>query len=147
MKNSVCFFGHKNTPESVRPILRKTLKMLIETQNVDTFYVGKEGGFDYMVRAELKIFSKVYPHIKYFVVLAYMPEKRDENSEDFSDTVYPDGLESVPLRFAIDKRNRMMIEKSDIVVTYVRFLFGGAAKFKEIAENKGKKVIKLLENE
>ena len=58
--------------------------------------------------------------------------------------MYPNGLEKVPQRFAIDRRNRMMIDWSDIVVTFVCYSVGGAAKYKEIAEKKGKKVLNLF---
>ena len=142
----VCtFFGHRTAPDSIRPILHNTLIDLIKDKGVDTFYVGNQGGFDSMVKKELKQLTEIYPHIKYSLVLAYIPGKRDEfDITDYSDTMYPDGLESVPRRFAIDKRNRMMIEWSDIVVTYVCYSNGGAAKFKEIAEKKGKQVINLF---
>lgn len=139
------FFGHRNTPDNVRPLLRETLTELIEKRGANCFYVGNQGSFDNMVRRELKELTKIYPHIGYSVVLAYMPGKRDgADLADYSDTVYPDGLENVPRRFAIDKRNRMMIDRSDIVVTYV-CCSGGAAKFKEIAERKGKEVINLFD--
>ena len=144
MPSKVCtFFGHASTPESVRPLLHSILTDLIENQSVDTFYVENNGNFDYMVEKELKSLTEIYPHIKFSVVLAYIPGKRYDYM-DFSDTMYPDGLEKTPLRFAIDKRNRMMIEWSDIVVTYVCYSSGGAAKFKEIAERRGKQVINLF---
>ncbi|MCQ2462083.1 MAG: hypothetical protein MJ177_01600 [Clostridia bacterium] len=137
------FFGHRDTPDSIRPILHNVLINLIELQGTDTFYVGNQGNFDSMVHSELKELSKVCSHIRYFVVLAYLPKKKDINPIDFSDTVYPDGLENVPAKFAIDKRNRLMLERSDIVVTYVRGSAGGAAKFKDLAVKKGKRVINL----
>ena len=137
------FFGHRDTPDSIRPVLHNTLINLIETQGTDTFYVGNQGKFDSMVHSELKELSKAYSHIRYSVVLAYLPKKKDFDLTDFSDTVYPDGLENVPPRFAIDKRNRLMLDWSDVVVTYVCTSIGGAAKFKELAENKGKRVINL----
>ncbi len=142
----VCtFFGHRNTPDSIRPILHNILVDLIENKGANTFYVGNQGGFDTMVRKELKKLTEIYPHIKYSVILAYIPGKRYEfDTEDYSDTIYPDGLENVPPRFAIDKRNCMMLEWSDIVVTYVCSCCGGAAKFKELAEKKGKQVVNLF---
>ncbi len=143
MGKTVCFFGHRQTPQDVKPVLHDTLIDLIENQGADTFYVGNQGKFDSMVHSELKELSKAYPHIRYSVVLAYLPKKRDFDLTDFSDTVYPDGLETVPLRFAIDKRNRLMLDWSDVVVIYVCTPLGGAAKFKELAENKGKRVINL----
>lgn len=139
------FFGHRNTPDSIRPILRNTLIKLIETQGTDTFYVGNQGRFDSIVKSELRKLKENYPFIKYSVVLAYLPrEKKDFDITDYSNTVYPDGLENVPPRFAIDKRNRLMIDWSDIVVAYVYGTIGGAAKYKEIAEKKGKQVINLF---
>ena len=50
--------------------------------------------------------------------------------------VLPDLIETVPPRFAIDHRNRWMVARSDVVVTYVVRSFGGAAKLKELAEKK-----------
>ena len=138
MPSKTCtFFGHRDTPDSIRPVLHNTLINLIEMQGIDTFFVGNQGKFDSMVYSELKELSKAYPHIRYSVVLAYLPKKRDFDLTDFSDTVYPDGLETVPPRFAIDKRNRLMIDWSDTVVTYVCTSIGGAAKFKDLAEKRG----------
>ena len=84
-----------------------------------------------------------FANIKYFVVLAYRPiEKNKTPYFDFSDTIYPDVLATVPVRYAIDKRNRWMIDKSDYVISFVKY-HGGAAKFTSLAEKKGKTVINL----
>ncbi|MBQ8203233.1 MAG: hypothetical protein IJZ75_03020, partial [Clostridia bacterium] len=56
---------------------------------------------------------------------------------------YPEGIEKAPLKFAIVKRNRWMIEKSDFVITYVNRVIGGAAQFKELSAKKGKTVINI----
>ena len=40
---TVTFFGHRNTPDSVQPILKKTLIQLIVNEDADTFYVGNRG--------------------------------------------------------------------------------------------------------
>ena len=70
-----------------------------------------------------------------------MPKRKAENSEL---TILPEGIETVPPRFAISYRNKWMIEQSDYVITYVIHSWGGAAQFKELAEKKGKTVIELL---
>lgn len=142
------FFGHRDTPESVRPALRKVLTELIEKRGADEFYVGSQGRFDAMVRGELKKLKDSHPQIRYAVVLAYMPgEKTLWDPLEGVETVYPAGLESTPQKFAIDKRNRIMVDWSDIVVTYVRYSWGGAAKFKSLAQRKGKEVIELTDDE
>ena len=141
----VCtFFGHRDTPSSVVPLLNSTLVDLIENKKVDSFYVGNQGNFDNLVYLELQKLKKAYPHIRYAVTLAYFPGKKDNISRQYDSTLYPDGLEAVPRRFAISKRNLFMIEKSDYVVTYVKYLSQGASQFKELAEKKGKVVINLI---
>ena len=93
-----------------------------------------------MVYSVLKEMKVKYPHIRYIVVLAYMP---DEHINELygEDTIYPEGLETVPRRFAISKRNDWMKQQSDYAVCYVHKITGGAAKFREKAEKKGLKVI------
>jgi len=142
---STCtFFGHSYCPETVKPRLRETLVHLIETQGVDVFYVGNHGDFDRMTRSLLRELSDQYPHIRYAVVLAYVPQKRDEfDQRDWSDTMLPEGIERVPPRFAISWRNRWMLDHADIVVTYITHSWGGAAQFAELAEKMGKQIVGL----
>ena len=138
----VCtFFGHKDTPKEIEPTLRSTLIDLIENKNVNVFYVGNNGNFDTMVRHQLEDLSKTYP-ITYHVVLAYFPTEKNKY-DNLSNTIYPEGLETVPKRFAISRRNKWMIQQSDVVVTYVTHNFGGAAQFKDVAKRMNKLTIEL----
>ena len=137
------FFGHRDAPSRREGKIRETIERLI-LEGATCFYVGNNGNFDSMVHRQLKQLSVEYPHIHYYVVLAYMPTAKDEfDITDYGETIYPEGLESVPPRFAISKRNKWMIEKADIVVTYVKYSTGGAAQAKKIAERKGKMVIDM----
>ena len=138
-EQTVTFFGHRDTPKETEPALRLTLIDLIENKNATVFYVGNHGNFDTMVRRQLENLSKNYP-IKYYVVLAYMPSKNDTPDEH---TILPEGIETVPRRFAINYRNKWMLNKSDIVVTYVTRPVGGAWEFKQTAEKQGKDHINL----
>lgn len=140
-KQTVTFFGHKDTPKEIEPTLRTTLINLIENHNAVNFYVGNNGNFDIMVHYVLEDLSAVYP-IQYAVVLAYLPVKKDE-SENLNNTILPEDIETVPKRFAISYRNKWMLDHSDIVVTYVTHNFGGASQFKDLAERKGKRLIEL----
>lgn len=142
MRVKTCtFFGNRDAPESVKPLLQTVLQDLIEEQHVKKFYVGNEGRFDAMTQRLLKEFAHSHG-IDYSVVLAYMPKKTDPFFESYY-TLLPEGIEAVPLRFAIEYRNNWMIEHCDIVLTYVTSLHGGAAKFKAFAEKKGKTVIEI----
>ena len=138
-KKACTFFGHRDSPETIKPKIRTAVIDLIENHGVTMFYVGNQGNFDRRVRSVLKEVTTTYPEVGYAVVLAYMPSAKAANlSEDFSDTMLPEGIEKVPKRFAIPWRNKWMIEHADYVVTYVTRLFGGAAQFSALAKSKGK---------
>ena len=134
------FFGHRDCPETVRPKLRSSLKDLITEHNVDMFYVGSQGHFDALVRAELRKLQKEYPHIHYAVVLAYMPQ---QGAEGCSDTMLPEGIESVHPRYAISWRNNWMLQQSDYVVVYVTHPWGGAARYLQKAQKSKKYIYNL----
>ena len=141
----VCtFFGHRHIPDTIEPTLKETIINLIINKNVNVFYVGNQGGFDSLVRKCLRELKSEYPFISYAVVLAYMPSfKNEDDYMDYSDTIYPEGLEKCPPKFAIINRNKWMINQADYVVVYVDCIVGGAVKFKEMAERKGKIVINI----
>lgn len=143
MGKTCTFFGHRDCPEAVRPKLREVLVELIERHGVDRFYVGRQGAFDAMVRSVLRELTEFYPHISYAVVLERLPGPRDQAVWDFSDTIFPEGLELVPPRFAISRRNLWMLKQADLVVTYVTHGWGGAAQFGEKARRQKKTVINL----
>lgn len=143
---SVCtFFGHHDCPAEVKPKLREILADLIENHSVDMFYVGNKGAFDWMVRSVLRELAQEYLHIQYAIVLERLPVKHSEDdSEDYSDTMLPEGIEEVPPRFAIVWRNKWMLRQADYVVTYVTHSWGGAAQFAEMAVRQQKTVINVL---
>lgn len=135
---SVCtFFGHRDCPDSVRPELKIVLENLIQNHGVDLFYVGNQGSFDGIVRSVLRELQKEYPQINYAVVLAYFPQN-EKAYPDYSDTMIPEGIESVHPRFAVSWRNQWMIHQSDIVVSYVTHHWGCAAQCSRKAAHSGK---------
>lgn len=109
---SCTFFGHRECPDLIKPQLRAVLSDLITNQDVNMFYVGNQGRFDAIVRSVLRELKKEYPQINYAVVLAYIPGKQNEY-DDYSDTMLPEGIESVHPRYAISWRNNWMLRQSD----------------------------------
>lgn len=139
--NKTCyFFGHRDVTHNIRPRLTSIIEKLITEDNVTEFYVGHQGQFDSMVYSVMKELKAKYPQIRYTVVLAYLP---DEHIKELygEDTIFPDGLETVPKKFAITKRNDWMIQHSDFAVCYVYKITGGAAKFREKAEERKLQII------
>ena len=137
------FFGHRDCPDAILSPLQATIITLIEQHGVDTFYVGNQGGFDAMVYQVLKDLKQTYPHMQYAVVFAYLPTETNASQYDPSETLFPEGMEKAPKRFAIDRRNRWMLQHSAYVVPYVTHSWGGAAKYREMGEKKGLTIYRL----
>lgn len=147
MSGKICtFFGHRDSPASIIPMLDCTLRHLIIHENVDRFYVGKEGQFDNYVRCTLRLLQNEYPHIDYAVVLAQLPEKADPFEND-SDTLFPEELESIHSKYAIYHRNQWMMKHADFVIAYISHSWGGAAHFIRKAQRQRKTIINLATKE
>ncbi|MDR0861796.1 MAG: hypothetical protein LBN30_03345 [Oscillospiraceae bacterium] len=140
------FFGHRTVPDELRPRLRVEIERHIHEHNTTVFYVGNNGAFDRMAVGVLQKLKPLYPQIRVFTILAYMPSVRDEKSvTEYDTTIYPEGLELVPKRFAIARRNRWMAEQSAFVIAYVRTDYGGAYDAVRFAERRGKSVTNLAD--
>ena len=133
------FFGHRECYALDSQVLKRAIEELI-AMGVDTFYVGNQGQFDSIVYSCLKQLRKKHPHIRICVVLAYLPTGKNEY-DDMADTIYPE-IEGHP-KFAIERRNRWMIDNSDFLFCYINHTWGGAYKFAELAKQRGKTVINL----
>ena len=142
----VAFFGHKNTPSAVKPLLEQTVQRLIEENGEITFLVGTHGAFDLMAQGVLKQALQKYPQITCYIVLSYIPVDRSDEQYPLPMLV-PEGIESVPKRFAISFSNSYMVNECDAVVCYITHDWGGAAQFVNNAEKRGKTVINLAERE
>ncbi len=140
---SVCiFFGHSECYGLDAAMLRSAIEDLIK-QGVTEFLVGNHGQFDSMVFACLHDLSKNYPEISYFVALAYLPTRKEGYDIYHGHSFYPEGVEIGPAKFAIERRNRYLIDSADICVCYINRTWGGAYKFARMAKNRGLQIINL----
>lgn len=147
MNDNICtFFGHSNCPCTISDCLETILVNLIEEKSVNRFLVGDKGQFDLIVHSKLKQLKRRYPQIDYAVVLAYFPKAtHSETNKDYDETLLPEGIESVPPRFAISWRNKWMLRQADIVITYITHSWGGAAQFADLAKRQHKQVINIAD--
>ncbi len=125
------------------------IEFLIQNHNINYFWVGGYGEFDRMASRAIRELKKSYPHICLQLVLAYLPQKNKSELtylyQLYDDLVYPEGLEIIPQRFAIVKRNQYMIANSDIIITYVNNESGGAYQALQHAQKMKKNVINLTQ--
>lgn len=137
----VTFCGHAEIaqPEAVQCWLSKTINLLIE-QGADTFYLGGYGAFDCMAAKTVWELKRSRPDIRSVLVLPYL--EHSVSTAAYDSTVYP-SLEHVPRQYAIIKRNEYMVKWADVVLAYVLYSWGGAARTLAYATRKKKRIIQF----
>ena len=136
---TVTFCGHRNVPdqENINAWLSKTVEELIE-EGADCFLLGGYGQFDRLAAAVVREQKERHPAIRSVLVLPYLDRKYDVSLYD--ESIYPP-LETVPVRFAILRRNECMIDMADCVIAFVTHDFGGAYTSLCYAQRKHKRII------
>ena len=137
-----CFIGHADSPFELRTKLKNTVIKLI-SEGILNFYVGNNGNFDWLVQDVLIEIIKKGVLVNLYVVLSYVGEKSICAPQEY--TIYPEGIENTPLRFAITKRNDIIINKSSLMVAYVKHNLSNSHKWLEKAKKKGLKIINLAD--
>ena len=114
-----CFLmGNRHTPSSIREQLAEVVEKHINEYGVNTFTVGHYGAFDSMAREVLRETKKRYEDITLYLLAPYALTQKTEIPMDFDGTFFPEGLEKVPLRYAIVQANRYMVQNSDFLISY-----------------------------
>ncbi len=140
MKTAV-FIGHNECFGLSEKKLRAKIIECIES-GVTRFLNGGQGGFDRISAVSIFKLKKKYPHIKNILVIPYLTFNVF-NKDIFDEITFPEGFEKYHYKEAIPKRNRFMVEQSDIAICYVHHSWGNAAKTHNFAEKQGLKIINL----
>jgi len=140
-----CFFiGHRNAPETLRPLLDAAVERHIAEYGVTEFVAGHYGRFDYMAAAAVRTAKTRHPDITLVLLLPYYPFPYD--TEGYDSTYYPEGMENVPKPFAIVRANEYMIRTSDYLICYDRGQIGKTRDFVELARKRERKGLIHVEN-
>ncbi len=140
---TITFCGHSTLTEMEKQSIKKELYAKIERliqQGAEEFLLGGYGDFDLLCARVVRELKENHSHIKSVLVIPYINREYDKNLYDTSE--YPP-LETVPKRFSISKRNEYMVQKADVVISYITHNWGGAARTFEFAKRKKKKIIKI----
>lgn len=130
--------GNRHTPSSIREQLAEVVEKHINEYGVNTFTVGHYGAFDSMAREVLRETKKRYEDITLYLLAPYALTQKTEIPMDFDGTFFPEGLEKVPLRYAIVQANRYMVQNSDYLITYCHHI-GNTRNIVEYAQRREKK--------
>ena len=148
-KTKTCFFiGHRDAPPDVAPLLDTAVEHHITKYGVSCFIVGHYGTFDSMAAGAVKRAKQRHEGVELLLLLPYHPAERLIKIEDgFNGTYYPEGMETVPKRYAIARANEYVIRHAcDYLICYDRYLATKTHDFVALARARAAKGELRVEN-
>lgn len=152
MKNiSCCFSGHRDIPEnelfSLKDRLINEITALVD-RGYTRFYTGGALGFDTLAAQCVLEVKKDKPHIKLHIVMPCANQTRGWRSDSIKlhGEINSQADEVVCLsenyyRGCMQVRNRYMVDKSSVIIAYLKKSTGGSAYTVNYAEKKGLEII------
>lgn len=141
-----CGFGHRQVFENISESLYNAV-LEAAAQGCVIFYTGAMGRFDSLFASAVRKAKKSYPHIKLICVKPYMTKEINENGDYlyslYDDIIIPTELADIHPKYAIPKRNHLLVDWSDIVIGYIKRQYGGAYTAIRYARSIKKEVIML----
>ncbi len=144
----ITFCGHrdfektKNTENELIGIL----ELFAKRNEIIECYCGGYGKFDGFAAECVRKAKKDFENIRNFLVIPYISlsfqEKINYLKRYYDEIIYPP-LEDIPAKYAVIKRNEWMIDRADLLIAYVKYSWGGAAKSLEYAKRKHIAIIQL----
>lgn len=149
---TISLFGHRiiEDYQAVESKLYELLRIVMQKECGEVeFLVGRNGDFDLMAASVVRKLKKETGNENAFLtlVLPYETAELRNNTESFES--YYDSIEiceasaDCNFKYAIVARNRDMIDRSDMVVVYVKNESGGAYQALKYAEKNQKRIINL----
>ena len=146
----VTFCGHSSClfNDEERKKLKNLLINIVNKKPTAKFYLGGYGDFDSLCLRTLHEIKKDFPDIELLFITPYLDKNYTKLAlaKHYYDGIIFPPLEKVPRKFAILKRNEWLVNSADLVIAYVRYSGGGAAKTLEYAKRKKVKIYNLAEN-
>ena len=145
----ITFCGHSNFSfsDTTKNELKNLLIENIRKNPTCKFYLGGYGDFDSLCLRTLRELKKEFQSIELIFITPYIDKNYSKlkfAKYHYDDVIFPP-LENVPRKFAILKRNEWMVDEADLVIAFVTYSWGGAAKTLEYAKRKKKTIINLAE--
>ena len=112
------------------------------------FYLGGYGDFDSLCLRTLRELKTDFPDIELLFITPYLDKnysKLELAKYYYDDVIFPP-IENVPRKFAILKKNEWMVDSANLVIAYVKYSWGGAAKTVEYAKRKKVPIINIAQS-
>jgi len=148
---TVAFVGHRRIDKfaSVEKKVKELVGELIRSKSYVDFLVGRDGDFDRIVSsAVLRVKRQLYDDNSSLIWVMPYETAEYRNCIGYFEEYYDEVelcQESATAHFkgAIQRRNRYMIDRADLLICYVKEKNGGAYQTMEYAIKAGKKIINI----
>lgn len=144
---NIALFGHRDfyAHKDIERELPLILQELFKEKDFINVYVGRDGEFDIFASSVIKRAKKTFGQEKLSLslVLPYIKKDMDFFEKYYDDIIIPESLGRCHPKEAIYKRNKWMVEQSNILICYVEKNSGGAYKALEYAKKLNKRFINL----
>jgi len=144
---TVSLFGHRKIDDvwGVREQIVRVIKPLIQEKMYVTFLVGRNGEFDECAAAAIK---RVQAEIgkennEMTLVLPYQVADMEAYEKYYDNIIIPEAVYGVHPKSAITRKNRWMVEGSDLVIVYIEREDGGAYQAMRYAARLEKRIVNL----
>lgn len=152
---TVSFFGHRYVDNfrEVECRVEQILADLFQRNEMIELLVGKDGDFDQIVSSAIRRAKRHYgdQFCSHVWVLPYPTAELRDNEDAFFE--YYDNIEIASdmtgvkhPKAAFQARNRMMVDRSDLVVFFVGTNHGGAYQTYQYAKKQEKTIINIAES-
>ena len=146
---TVAFFGHRYIDKNLRleELLEEKIKRLIDEKEYVEFLVGRNGEFDKLVSSVIHKIRKTYrnDNNSLTLVLPYLTAEYNNNKkyfeEYYSDVEISYSASKSHPKSAIQIRNREMVDRADLIISYIEHNQGGAYKTVKYAMENNKEII------
>ena len=153
MNKGCCFTGHRSIDKNDEEKIIHQLEKAVESEIADgalDFYNGAAYGFDLMAAQVVLQMKNKYENIKLYLIIPNEKQSAKWGEEqiriyDFvknnADSV--EVLSEHYFRGCMQIRNRMLVDKSDVCICYIRKDSGGTAFTLNYAKKKGLRIVYL----
>ena len=143
----ITFCGHSNYlfSDEEKEILKQLLIKEIRKNPTCKFYLGGYGDFDSLCLRTLRELKTDFPDIELLFITLCLDSNYSKLQLAkcyYDDVIFPP-IENVPRKFAILKRNEWIVDSADLVIAYVKYSWGGAAKTLEYAKRRKVPIINI----
>lgn len=138
------FFGHREVGLELEFKLRAAIFLAVKC-GARHFYVGNNGGFDFLVERVLRDVVCENDELEYSIVLSRIDEQAIGGEQEA--TVFCEGMERALPRFAVSKRNDWLLKNADMLIAYVSHRFSNCEKLLSRARKRGIRILNLADKD